>query len=164
MASLAAPAAAPAPAAAVDLRHAGAGIDRTAHCGAHGAADQRRGQQRCDRPGQQAVRGVAEIDFIGMDAGPLGAQAARHVAAHRRRGQLGERNPQDGRDADCRRAVVRPGRDRGKAEARTKNEQHQRQRSGSGGARKNRAPRHAGALGLGGLGADAAGVDFGTTD
>src|SRR6185295_3123029 len=44
-----------------------------------------RGEDGREGPGEKAVRGVAEVGLVHMDADPFGAQAARDVAAERGR-------------------------------------------------------------------------------
>ena len=77
-------------------------------------------QQRRQRPCQEAMGGVAEEDFVGVDADPLGAQAAGQVAGETGRDPLHDHQPDRGGDGNGGEAgaLVRPRRDHRQAEAR----------------------------------------------
>ena len=99
-----------------------------------------------DAPGDEAMRRVAEEDFIGVDADPLGPQSARDVAAETRCHPLRYHQPDHGRNRDsrCRGPFARPGRYGGEAEAGAQKGHDERHRDRRSRAGENRAPRHGG--------------------
>jgi hypothetical protein len=107
-----------------------------------GAAQYRSAHHHRQSPGQKAMRGIAEIALVFVDAFPARPQPAGKIAAdgggqHRHRGQVNAgRNGEGGR----RNALVGPGRDDGKADANAERDHNQRDGDIGGGAGQNRAP------------------------
>jgi len=69
-------------------------------------------------PGQEPMRGIAEIDLIRMHREPLRSKASREISAHRRSRQLSESQPEDRGHGQGRRAgaLVGPRRHRRQTE------------------------------------------------
>jgi len=93
------------------------------------------------------VCSIAKIDFIVMYAGPLYAQATRHVTTDAGGSQLHESQPDNGRFSNCH-SVVRPRRYRRQSQPDAQNEKNERECGGCHRSRQDSTPGDAGDISI----------------
>ncbi|MNN39922.1 hypothetical protein D3C81_1539790 [compost metagenome] len=114
----------------------------SAHQVARSAQHQHGRHQGSYSPGQEAMRGIAEIHFIAMQVGPFHPQPTGNVAAQARSDDLRQQQPYDGGNAQGLGTgpLVCPGGSGCEAQPCTKDHQDQGQGSCGSGASENCSP------------------------